>query len=233
MFLLFHWFSLSFVFNRTMKRTPSPIVALAALGVPADSSSASRIDDGLSSSAETSAWQEAGQEVVRKFPDSLSKDQKATFLAQGELLLLHNIRREEFLGSLRGEENGFARGMEWRVVDAQSDAEIGDIVVTTLPCAPHEIAEGALKRAFWDFVARNTASPEIAGTIVDTGSTRYSAPTRSAESDGGFRPTDSPMNAATGKGMLLLWCPHCSFPPVDIVVVVIFLCVFSRPHAGV
>ena len=212
-----------------MERTPSPIVVLAALGAPADSSSASRIDDGLSSSAETSAW----QEVVRKFPDSLSKVQKATFLQQGELIIVYKIRREEFLGSLRGEEDGFARGMEWRVVDAQPDAEIGELVVTTLPCAPHERAEGALKRAFWDFVARNTTSPEIAGTIVDTGSTRYSAPTRSAEADGGFTPKNSPRNAATGEGMLLLWCPHCSFPPVDIDVVVIFLCVFSRPHAGV
>mmetsp|Transcript_42367 Transcript_42367/g.85727 ORF Transcript_42367/g.85727 Transcript_42367/m.85727 type:complete len:383 (+) Transcript_42367:133-1281(+) len=189
--------------KQTMEQNPKtgdPIVALAAFGAPADSSSAaasSRIDDGVSASAVTSAW----QEVVRKFPEKpLSEDQKAVFLAQGELILLRNIRREDFFDALRGEENGFAKGMEWRVVDPQSDAAVGDIVVTTLPLAPHEIAQRALERAFTSFVDLHAQNPAIANTIVGTGSTRYSGPTRSAEADGGFRPEDSPMNAA-GKAV--------------------------------
>jgi hypothetical protein len=191
-----------------------------AIGAPADSSSAaaSSCYDGLPSSAEKIAW----KKVVRDFPEKpLSKDQKATFLAQGELLLLHDIRREDFFDALRGEENGFAKGMEWRVVDPQSDAAVGDIVVTTLPLAPHEIAQRALERAFTDYVARS-CRPAISNTIVGTGSTRYSGPTRSAEADGGFRPEDSPMNAA-GKGMLLLWCPF----PIEVFRLLMLLLLFS------
>jgi hypothetical protein len=194
-------------FIRTMEHNPKmgdPFVALAANGAPTDSLSAaasSRIEDGLPSSAETMAW----QEEVRTFPETLTEVQKATFLKHGELILRRNIRREEFFNALHDEGNGgFAKGMEWRVVDGQSDAEIGDIVVTTLPLAPHEIAQGALKRAFISYVERNTPTPGIANTIVSTESTRYRGPTRSAEADGGFRPEDSPMNEATVDGMLLL-----------------------------
>jgi len=144
------------------------------------------------------------KDIVWKFWETpLRKQDKKALLTEGELTLARGVSRKQFLDSFKQEDEDFARGIEWRAV-GDAHAEVGDIVITRLPNAPHERAVGALKQAVFNFVILNTPDPSTGGAIVSTGATRCTGGTRSSESDGGFAPINSPMNTIAGEGEILL-----------------------------
>ena len=128
-------------------------------------------------------------------PDEL--EEKTLLLKYGELTLARNISRSDFLRACDLSDD-FARGMEFRSKIGEP-SDVGDIVVTSFPFAPHESATRALDRGMISFIDRNTPNLAISTELQPTGSTRYTDATRSAEADGGWRPKGAQSNAA-GQG---------------------------------
>jgi len=122
------------------------------------------LNDGLPSSPDSTEW----KHFVRKFWNMpLDEREKGTLLTEGELTLVSDVSREQFLASFDHEDDDFARGMEWRA-SGDASSEVGDIVLVRLPNEPHEVAAGALLRAVSSFIDINTPSPSISRTIVST-----------------------------------------------------------------
>jgi hypothetical protein len=137
---------------------------------------------------------------VREFwKEPLGEQDYDELLTGGELILARGVSRNQFLDSFIQEDDDFARGMEWRAV-GHAHSKVGDIFVIRLPCGPHEIAVGALTQSVFRFIYMSASNPSIGDAIVSTGATRYTGGPRSSESDGGFRPIDSPANIAAGEG---------------------------------
>jgi hypothetical protein len=171
----------------------------------------SPLNDGPPSSQDSTKW----KHIVRKFWNKpLNERKKEALLTEGELTLVCGVSRRQFLDSFNREDDDFARGMEWRAVgDAHS--EIGDIVIIRMPNEPHELAAAALVSAVNDYVARNTPNPSIGRAIVSTGATRCTGGARSSESDGGFRPRNSPRNEVSGNGEYMSINACSSITPCD------------------
>jgi hypothetical protein len=179
--------------------------------VGATMSPSSPLNDGPPSSPDSAEWKRS----VRKFwIQPLDERKEEVLLTDGELTLARGVRRKHFLDSFDHEDDDFARGMEWRAVNA-AHSEFGDIVIIKLPNEPHELAAGALMRAVVEYVTLNTPSPSIRSAIVSTGSTRFTGGARSSESDGGFRPENSPRSEVSGNGEYVSINAFSNLTPLD------------------
>ena len=127
------------------------------------------LNDRPPSSLNSAKWKHIVRNIWNK---PLNEREIDTLLSEGELTLVCDVNRVQFLASFDDEDDDFTRGMEWRAV-GDAHHEIGDIVLIRLPVAPHETAAGALTRAVTRSIDRITLSPSIGLAIVSTGATRY------------------------------------------------------------